>query len=193
DLTPIHTLRRLIQTWCIFIASNGIERIPTPLPPIKKAQIVKLINDAKSPQLQMKCLIRLRSIASASEANKRCIEAAGAIEFLASIIKNNNTLSDEALSILYYLQLSKTSVKSLIHRNGEFIESLTRVLRHGHCESRAYAVLLLKSILEVVDPVQIMSLSFEFFTELVQVLRNQISYKASKSTLQLLINVCPWG
>uniref|UniRef100_A0A5B6YTG5 U-box domain-containing protein n=2 Tax=Davidia involucrata TaxID=16924 RepID=A0A5B6YTG5_DAVIN len=196
DLTPNHTLRRLIQSWCTLNATYGIERIPTPKPPINKAQIVKLINDAKSPQLQMKCLRRLRSIASASEANKRCIEAAGAIEFLASIINNTtdtNTLSDEALSILYYLQLSDTSVKSLVHRNGEFIESLTRVLRHGHYESRAYAVLLLKSILEVVDPMQIMSLSFEFFTELVQVLRDQISYKASKSTLQLLINVCPWG
>ncbi|EOY31543.1 Plant U-box 22-like protein [Theobroma cacao] len=46
DLTPNHTLKRLIQSWCMLNASHGIERIPTPKPPISKAQITKLLNDA---------------------------------------------------------------------------------------------------------------------------------------------------
>ncbi|KAA8516809.1 hypothetical protein F0562_017081 [Nyssa sinensis] len=209
DLTPNHTLRRLIQSWCTLNASYGIERFPTPKPPINKAQIVKLLKDAKSPQLQMKCLRKLRSIADESEANKRCMEAAGAAEFLASIVNNTNTVSlqevsedgfeltrasDEALSILYHLHLSETGLKSLIVKNAEFIESLTRVLqRRGYYESGTYAVLLLNLIFELVDPMQISSLKPELFVEIVQVLQDQISFKASKAAMQLLINLCPWG
>ncbi|KAI8562912.1 hypothetical protein RHMOL_Rhmol03G0072400 [Rhododendron molle] len=210
DLTPNHTLRRVIQSWCTLNASNGIERVPTPKPAVNKSQITKLLSSAKSPQMQMKCLKRLRSIASTSETNKRCIESSGGVDFLASLVKNNTTSttsleacdhdgfeftkpSDEALSILFSLQLSESALKSLAVKNGEFIESLLNVLRVGCDESRAYAVLLLNSILEVEEPTQLVALKLEFFVELVQILHDQISPKASKAALQLLINVGPWG
>ncbi|KAM6547752.1 hypothetical protein CsatB_019428 [Cannabis sativa] len=209
DLTPNHTLRRLIQAWCTMNASHGIERIPTPKPPINKTQIIKLINDAKSPQSQIKCLRRLRSIAAESETNKRCLESAGAVDFLASLIGNNyNELendmsfsdhfaraSDEALCILNNLQLSETVLKNLMARNQELVESLTKVMQRGTCESRVHAVVLLKSLLEVADPMRIIGLRPELFLELVQVLKDQdqVSRAAFKAALQLLIQLCPWG
>lgn len=208
DLTPNHTLRRLIQSWCVMNASHGIERIPTPKPPVNKNQIAKLLKDAKSPQLKMKCLEKLRSIASENETNKRCLEAAGAVEFLASIVSNANLValeaashveidfvsaSSEALSILYCLQVSEAGLKSLVGKNGEFIKSLTRVMQGGEYESRAYAVLLLRSMLRVADPTHVLSLGTEFFAELVNALHDQISQQASKAVLKLLIELCPWG
>ncbi|KAH7854934.1 hypothetical protein Vadar_019307 [Vaccinium darrowii] len=206
DLTPNHTLRRLIQSWCTLNASSGIERVPTPKPPVNKSQIVKILNDAKSPQMQMECLKRLRSIASINETNKRCIESAGAVDFLASLVQNTSVgacddgdevtklISDEALSLLFSLQLSESALKSLTFaKNGEFIESLLDVLQGGCYESRAYAVLMLNSILEVEEPLQLVNLKPEFFVELVQILHDQISPKASKAALQLLINIGPWG
>lgn len=206
DLTPNHTLRRLIQSWCTLNASNGIERVPTPKPLVNKSQIIKLLNNAKSPQTQMECLKRLRSIASINETNKRCIESSGAVDFLASLVKNTSVgacddgdevtklISDEALSLLFSLQLSESALKSLTFaKNGGFIESLLDVLQVGCYESRAYAVLLLNSILEVEEPLQLVNLKPEFFVELVQILHDQISPKASKAALQLLINVGPWG
>lgn len=209
DLTQNHTLRRLIQSWCIMNASHGIERIPTPKPPIHKNQISKLINDAKSPQLKMKCLEKLRSIASESETNKRCMEAAGAVEFLASIVCNTNysaseeELSDEgldftsasceALSILHSLHVSEASLKSLNGKIGEFISTLIRVMQRGNYDSRAYAILFLKSMFEVAEATQMINLRTEFFIEIVQVLHDQISQQASKAVLKLLIQLCPWG
>ncbi|XP_022747255.1 E3 ubiquitin-protein ligase PUB23-like [Durio zibethinus] len=210
ELTPNHTLRRLIQSWCMLNASRGIERIPTPKPPISKAQITKLLNDAKSPQQQMKCLRRLQSIASENATNKRCMESSGAVEFLVSIVSyydstaaeesSDNefetirpTPTDEALSILYNLQLSEAALKNLMGKNGDFVVSLTRVMQHGRYESRAYAVLLLKSILEIADPALLISLRPELFVELIQVLHDQISQQASKATLRLLVSICPWG
>ncbi|XP_006348455.1 E3 ubiquitin-protein ligase PUB22-like [Solanum tuberosum] len=207
ELTPNVTLRRLIQSWCTINASHGIERFPTPKPPVSKPQIIKLLKEAKSPKLQMKSLKRLRSIASENDANKHCMESAGAMEFLASIINNNNSnevfeeeeegfmsTKDEALSILYQLKLSEQGLKSLIMSgNGEFIESLTRVMQHGSYESRAYAVMLMKDMFEVSTPTLLLSLKQEFFTQVVQVLRDEISQKATKASLQVLVHACPFG
>ncbi|KAK6147302.1 hypothetical protein DH2020_018214 [Rehmannia glutinosa] len=152
DLTPNITLRRLIQSWCTLHAAQGIERLPTPKPPVSKPQILKILKDAKNiPQMQMKCLQRLRSIASQNQTNKA---------------------SEEALSVLYGLQLSESGLKSLT-LNGEFLESLTRFMQYASYESRVYAVMMLKSMLEVADPAQLINLRPEFFVELAQILRDQ--------------------
>ncbi|XP_050226730.1 E3 ubiquitin-protein ligase PUB22 [Mercurialis annua] len=210
ELTPNLTLMRLIQSWCTLNASYGIERIPTPKPPISKLQIVKLIRDAKSPQQQVKCLKKLRSLANVSDANKRSMETSGVVEFLASIVNNFDSFSyeelsndgfgldvvrpsDEALSFLYNLQLSESGLKILVGKNGEIYQSLTRVMRNGNYESRAYAILLLNSVLEIADPIHLINLRSELFVEVVQVLADQISHQASKAALQLLVNLCPWG
>ncbi|KAI6673976.1 hypothetical protein NL676_001882 [Syzygium grande] len=209
DLTPNHTLRRLIQSWCTLNSSNGIERIPTPRASISKAQITEILRDAKKPQLQQKCLRRLRSIVSGNTSAKRCMEATGAVEFLASVINTTSqdqssaskegslldikSPSDDALCILYHLQLSEPGLKSLVAKDSEFTDSLTRVMKRGPYESRAYAVLLLKLMFEVAEPMQIITLKQEFFAEAVQVLHDQISQQATNVTLKLLINLCPWG
>ncbi|KAB2607953.1 E3 ubiquitin-protein ligase PUB23-like [Pyrus ussuriensis x Pyrus communis] len=200
DITPNHTLRRLLQAWCTMNASHGIERIPTPKPPVNKSQIARLLRDAKkSPNGLAKCLRELRSISSDSEANKKSIEAAGAVEFLASTIINNikndreNVENEDALSILHNLNLSEDVLKTLIGKEGEFVEALIKLMQRGSYESRAYAVMLLRSIFEVADSTRMANVKPEFFAEVVQVLNDQISQQASKATLQLLIQLCPWG
>ncbi|XP_022731436.1 E3 ubiquitin-protein ligase PUB23-like [Durio zibethinus] len=209
DLTPNHTLRRLIQAWCTLNASRGIERIPTPKPPIDKTQIAKLLKDAKkSPEMQLKCLKRLRSITLEGERNRSCLEAADAVEFLISIIKSyDSTLleaegkegsefikaSDEALSILYHIKVSESFLRSIISNDKEFLESVVRVLKNGNYQSRAYAMMLLKDIFEVADPIQLISVTPEFFAEVVRTLRDQISQQASKTALKLFVELCPWG
>lgn len=206
DLTPNHTLRRLIQSWCIL---NAIERIPTPKPPINKIQILKLINEAKRPSLQLQSLQTLKSLASESEANKRCIESAGAVEFLASVITSNDnntstatfeeessdfiTASGEALTILYSLHISESSLNKLLTQNEKFVHSLIRMMESGAYQSRVYALLLFKSIFDVVDPMQIISLTPNFFVEVVQLMHDQISHQATKAALKLLVQICPWG
>ncbi|CAI9766402.1 unnamed protein product [Fraxinus pennsylvanica] len=211
ELAPNITVRRLIQSWCVLHASHGIERYPTPKAPISKPQLLKIFKDAKSSQMQMKCLQILKSIAFENESNKRCMEKAGTAEFLASLlvkkimeessIEESEDLSestriiDEALTILVHLQLSESCLKSLLKNNGnQFIESLTHIIQSRRYKSRAYAVMLLKSMFEVVeDPTLLAILKPQFFIELVQILKDQISLKASKSSLKILTIVCPWG
>ncbi|KAM7264290.1 hypothetical protein ACFE04_001973 [Oxalis oulophora] len=201
-LIPNVTLRRLIQSWCTLNAAHGYERIPTPKPIISKVQIVKIVNEAKKATTlnKLNCLKRLRSIASENATNKRCIESSGAVEFLVSIVCENSnleqgrvfepSLTDEALSILHNLQLSESKLKSF---SSEFVECLIRVMQIGSYESRAYTILLLKSILEVSDPMRLINLRSEIFLEIVQVLRDQISTQSTKVALLLLVQVLPWG
>jgi hypothetical protein len=66
-------------------------------------------------------------------------------------------------------------------------------MQRGNYEPRAYAVLLLKSLLELAEPMQLIRLETELFIELVQVLHDQISQQASNAVLKLLIQLCPWG
>ncbi|GAA0141662.1 hypothetical protein LIER_02757 [Lithospermum erythrorhizon] len=199
EITPNITLRRLIQAWCTLNASTGIERFPTPKPPASKIQILKLINEARNgPQKEVKCLQSLRSVASISETNKRCIESAGGVEFLVCMINKGNEREDvkpceEALSLLYNLKLSENGLRFLFKGNNEFVGSLIRAMQRGSYESRAYAVMLLKSMFEVADNTQMVNLKMDFFVELVEILNDQISNKASKATLKLLVDVCPWG
>ncbi|KAG2326668.1 hypothetical protein Bca52824_009396 [Brassica carinata] len=188
DLTPNHTLRRLIQSWCTLNASHGVERIPTPRPPICKSEIEKLLKDsASSHQNQVKCLKRLRQIVAENATNRRCLEAAGVPEFLATIVSNNGldssmSLTDEALSLLYHLNASETVLKNLLNNK-----------KGNDIVNSAYATLLLKNILEVADPMQIITLKPAVFTEVVQILDDRISHKATKAALHILVNVCPWG
>ncbi|WJX17856.1 hypothetical protein P8452_07719 [Trifolium repens] len=224
-LTPNHTLRRLIQAWCTI---NTSQIIPTPKPPTTKTLIEKHLKDASdSPHLLIPSLISLKTIASESETNRRCIESAGAVEFLASIVTKNNTSSscsssttefeiestilddddvegfafdfrvdaeDEAINILYNLHLTEQSLITLLNfKNGEFLDSLLRLLQKGNYDSRTYSVFLLKSMTKVADPTKLANLKTEFFVELVQLLKDQISKKASKATLQTLIQVVEFG
>uniref|UniRef100_A0A7N0V5R9 U-box domain-containing protein n=1 Tax=Kalanchoe fedtschenkoi TaxID=63787 RepID=A0A7N0V5R9_KALFE len=205
-ITPNHTLRRLIQSWCIL---NALDRIPTPKPPVNKAQMSKLLSEAASapPHLQLKCLQTVRSISLENESNKRCFESAGGVQFLTSIVVSSlagrdpsdevaecSKCGDEALTVLWNLQISEAGLRKLaLAHNGEFLTSLIKILQSGSYDSRAYALFLLKSIYEVVDRVQLISLSHEIFIELVQILHDQVSPKTTRSALELLALVAPWG
>ncbi|KAL8259784.1 hypothetical protein R6Q59_027737 [Mikania micrantha] len=202
ELTPNHTLRRLIQSWCTLNASSGVERFPTPRPPISKPELIKLLKDSNSPHHQTKSLKRLKSIVLENEKNKRLMESAGAADYLSTVITNltnvnsmtSSSPADEALCILNHLQLSPAGLKSLFKKPTDFVETLTNMMQHATSfESRVNSVMLLKSMFEVAEPIQVTSLNPNFFTELVRILTDQISQKATKAALKLLINVCPWG
>ncbi|RWV77583.1 hypothetical protein GW17_00061564 [Ensete ventricosum] len=210
DVTPNHTLRRIIQAWCAANASNGVERFPTPRPPVDMTRISALLDEARLPQTQMTALGKLKAIVAESDRNRRCVESSCAVDVLASIIENSvsnskdleeelcdgvgsSSATDEALTILCSLQLSDKSLLGLLQRDANVIESLTKVLERSSYPSRAYSLLLLKSLLSVISPARLLSLREQLFQELTKVLRDQISYQATKAALHALGAVCSWG
>ncbi|CAJ1979092.1 unnamed protein product [Sphenostylis stenocarpa] len=196
DLTPNHTLQRLIQAWCIHNAWLGLETFSSPKPTIDQTEIVKLLLEAKMfPEKQLKCLSRLQYIAFESESNKICLQSAGAIDFLASTMMINSAVTSEAaIEVMFHLHPSESQLKNLMSNEGvQFVESLLHVLKLGKCQSRGYATVLLKSVFKVAGPTQLNNVTIELFGEIIRVLRDQISPEASKAALKLLVELCSWG
>lgn len=193
DLTPNHTLRRLIQAWCVANASNGVERIPTPRPQIDRTHISNLLQEAKrSPTNLLAFLHKIQEIISASEANRRCVEASEAVDFLASTIVDDH--GDEALTILHSLQISDQRFLSLMKSNQGFLDSLLQVLQLSSYKSRAYATLLLKSVVPLVSPITLSSIiQEENLHEIINVVSDRISNQATKAALHVLIELFSWG
>ncbi|KAK4409125.1 E3 ubiquitin-protein ligase PUB23 [Sesamum angolense] len=195
DLTPNHTLRRLIQAWC---AINAHERIPSPKPPVDRSLILKILNQAKnSPKSRLSCLRRLRSVVNRNESSRNHLRAAGAVEFLASVFRENEDpfSRDEALNILQQIELSDSDLRKLLLDNDEFLKSLIFVLERGSSQSRAQAIILLKSAFDVADPEYIIGSRPELFRAITNVLGDKIkiSAQATKAALKLLVELCPWG
>ncbi|KAG6386234.1 hypothetical protein SASPL_155126 [Salvia splendens] len=185
DLTPNITLRRLIQSWCTL---HAVQRLPTPKPPLTRPHLLRLLSSAA----QSQSLQSLKSAAAESHTNRRIMAAAGAPEFLASLIATSSPAAEDALSILCALQLPESNLKPLSTPN--FIESLTLILQIGSYESRSYAINLLRSITEIADPSTLTALNPQFFTEIAQFLKSDdITRKERKSALKTLSSVCIWG
>ncbi|KAH7838790.1 hypothetical protein Vadar_031226 [Vaccinium darrowii] len=74
NLTPNHTLRRLIQSWCVLNASNGVDRIPTPKSPIHRSNIIKLIRNLNIPEFHTQALKKMKDIAEEAEDAKEMVK-----------------------------------------------------------------------------------------------------------------------
>lgn len=210
-LTPNTTLRRLIQAWCVANANYGVDRIPTPKPPLSKSHVVKLLRNLKSPELYSISLDALHLIANENEKNRVCLTEAGTTGVMISLItklsKENRTRNpvglSQALRILYLIWLTVPEKKNIakFKDDHEFIDSLLWVLGSDNIliendkisEVQTLAILVLSMVIEVSTTSVLERLKFEFFKQTVNMLRKRTSPQALKATLRLLIDVCPWG
>ncbi|KAK9279327.1 hypothetical protein L1049_013006 [Liquidambar formosana] len=201
DLTPNHTLRRLIQAWCTANATNGVDQIPTPKPPLDRAQVLKLIQDLGVAPLHFKTLKKIEALATENERNRKCMAEAGVAEEMASLIvrcfKENRTRGlENTLKILHLTWTPTPQIKLLANENSDFLDSLTWVLgcdMENHVLVKTHAMLVLKMTMEVASSNSLYRLKLEFFKKIVRVLREKISKQAINAALRVLIDMCPWG
>ncbi|MQM11023.1 hypothetical protein Taro_043923 [Colocasia esculenta] len=206
ELTPNHTLRRLIQAWCTVNASRGVDRIPTPRAPVDASRVLKLLQDLSVPQLETQTLRLLSTLASDSESNRRCMVQAGVAKRMATMIvalvkKNQIERVEEALGVLHVLRPSPEELKPHIEDNHDLVDALTRVLEpptttpvDGRSNvPRSHAILLFKSVFEVANQTMMERLRPEFFQAVISVLRARISPQTTKTALQVLLAACPLG
>jgi U-box domain len=189
-LTPNHTLRRLIQSWCAANTVYGYEPPPTPKPPVDPVHLTQLLNSAQKRATRVESLRAIRIIVSQSETNSRNVASTpGMVAFLASLITDQNSLN-EALPILCSLHLSESNIIEIIEKNGNIIDSLAEVLRKSHNHIRSHAVQLLRSITENAPPTRIVNVQQELLRELVNAVRDQVM---TKSALYVLAGLCSYG
>ncbi|XP_061376007.1 E3 ubiquitin-protein ligase PUB23-like [Gastrolobium bilobum] len=204
DLTPNHTLRRLIQAWCTQNASLGIDRIPTPKPPLNKIQVLKLLKNltVTDPNLKLKSLRKLELLAAENERNKKCLLEAGVpkatIFFIVGCFIKGQIHEglEEALSLLQFVKVPAEEVNLLLAENDQILDSLAWVLgceMENSIAVKSHAVLVLKRIIQKGDPSVLERLKVEFFDKIVKILRNGVTQKGMNAALHVLLRACPWG
>lgn len=204
DMIPNHTLRRLIQGWCLANSSKGVQRIPTPKPPVDSNQVNKLLRDFEScPPFQViNGLKKLRSLAGESEANRRCIAACGGASALISVMETNTVemesggyecamACEEALGILYSLPMTDETADSLTM--SKTLKSISWILQRGSCNARLHSVMLLKTLSSSgQNRLQqlVMNANEDLIEGLLQLLTEEVCPQATASSLEVLMAIC---
>ncbi|KAJ6290785.1 hypothetical protein OIU78_026516 [Salix suchowensis] len=197
DQIPNHSIRKMIQDWCVENRSYGVERIPTPRVPVTPYEVsetCKRVYDAAKRGEQKKCRELVRKIKNwgkESERNKKCIVENGAgcvlsacFESFASV--SNEDLLGEILSVLVWMFPLGEEGQSKLGS----VQSLNRLvwfLTSGDLSARQNAVLVLKNLLAL-DQKHVNALvEIEgVFAGLVKLIKEPICPTATKASLMAI-------
>ncbi|CAG7877094.1 unnamed protein product [Brassica rapa] len=154
-LIPNHTLRRLIQEWCVANRSNGVERIPTPKQPADPTSVRALLSQASaacgthvSVRSRAAALRRLRAFARDSEKNRVLIAAHNAKEILIRILFSDVApeLVSESLALLVIFPMTEPDQCVSIISDPGRVGFLTRLLFDSSIETRVNAAALIEMV-----------------------------------------------
>ncbi|KAG8364253.1 hypothetical protein BUALT_Bualt19G0108900 [Buddleja alternifolia] len=155
-LIPNHTLRRLIQEWCVANRSFGVERIPTPKQPADPVLVRSLLNQASSVSgsysMRASALRRLRGLARDSDKNRSVIAASNAREVLLLIAfagvgsdSASFELNLESISILSMFTLSEAECM-YVASDFERVVWLVNLLFHSSIDVRVSSAAMIESV-----------------------------------------------
>ncbi|KAL7592949.1 U-box domain-containing protein 26 [Lactuca sativa] len=201
-LIPNHTLRRLIQEWCVANRSYGVERIPTPKQPADPVMVRSLLSQAasesNSSHARLSALRRLRGLARDSDKNRSVISTHNAREVLLGVLfsetnSNSSELNLESLAILSSFPLSESECL-LVSSDPDRISYLISLLSHSSIDVRVNAASLLENVVAGTrSPENRAEISNhdEVFDRIVGILNYPLSYpRAMKVGIKALFALC---
>ncbi|KAE8719348.1 U-box domain-containing protein 26 [Hibiscus syriacus] len=199
---PNHTLRRLIQDWCVANQAFGIQRIPTPKQPADPNLVRTLLGQASSVsnpfQSRLSALRRLKGLARDYEKNRCVISSLNAREILIDIlfsdtVSGSSELNVEALAVLVMFQLCESECES-IASDIDRVMYLAHMLFHSSIEVRINSASLVEIILSGTRSSELgaqVSNVDEIFEGVTDMLRNLNSYpRALKTGIRALFALC---
>ncbi|KAF2294756.1 hypothetical protein GH714_016347 [Hevea brasiliensis] len=202
-LIPNHTLRRLIQDWCVANRAFGIERIPTPKQPAEPSLVRSLLNQAASEsnpyQSRLSALRRLRGLARDSDKNRSVISSHNAREIFVNLLfenvanSNSTDLNHEALALLVMFPLTESECVC-IASDSERMIYLANLLSNSSIEVRVNSAALIEIVVAGTKSsdlrAQISNVD-EIFEGVIEMLKNPISYpRALKIGIKALFALC---
>ncbi|KAG7649095.1 putative U box domain, armadillo-like helical, Zinc finger, RING/FYVE/PHD-type [Arabidopsis thaliana] len=206
-LIPNHTLRRLIQEWCVANRSNGVERIPTPKQPADPISVRSLLSQASaitgthvSIRSRAAAIRRLRGLARDSEKNRVLIAGHNAREILVRILfadiettSLSSELVSESLALLVLLHMTETECEA-VASDPSRVGFMTRLLFDSSIEIRVNAAALIEMVLtgaKSMDLKLIISGSDSIFEGVLDLLKNPISSRrALKIGIKAIFALC---
>ncbi|KAK7319885.1 hypothetical protein RJT34_04613 [Clitoria ternatea] len=201
-LIPNHTLRRLIQDWCVANRAFGVERIPTPKQPADPALVRSLLNQSSSDSapthLRLSSLRRLRQLARDSDKNRSLIASHNVSRILLPIVFGDNDnasgeLNHDSLALLVLFPLAESECASLASDSGK-IRYLSRLLSHPSLDVRVNSAALIEIVVAGTHSADLraqVSNVDEIYDGVVDLLRNPISVpRALKVGIKALFALC---
>ncbi|KAJ1399072.1 Zinc finger, RING/FYVE/PHD-type [Sesbania bispinosa] len=199
-LIPNHTLRRLIQEWCVANRAFGVERIPTPKQPADPALVRSLLNqcssDSAPTHLRLNSLRRLRQLARDSDYNRSLIASHNVRHILLPILFNHHgsdELKHESLALLVLFPLGESDCASLAS-DSDKINYLTRLLSHPSLDVRVNSAALIEIVVAGTHSPELraqVSNVDGIHDGVVEILRSPISYpRAMKVGIKALFALC---
>lgn len=197
---PNHTLRRLIQEWCVANRSFGIERIPTPKQPADPALVRTLLAQASSVSAplpsRLSALRRLRGLARDCDKNRSVISSQNARQILVQIVFSNadsSELSNESLALLVMFPFAESECTAVASDPGR-VAYLTRLLFHSKIEVRLNSAALIEIVVAGTRAPELraqISNVDEIFEGVIDILRNPIACpRALKVGIKALFALC---
>lgn len=200
---PNHTIRRMIQDWCVEHRSLGIERIPTPRIPVTSREVSEICSRVlaatqrgdhkKCQELVEKLKVRGRE----SERNKRCIVENGAgyglsvsFDYFASVsIEAHKSLLEKILSVLTWMFPLGAEGQSVLGSSSS-LRCMAWFLEGEDLSARQNAVVALKELLSS-DQKHVSSFAEIDGVEesLVRLIKEQICPTATKASLMVIYHM----
>ncbi|CAK8534312.1 unnamed protein product [Lathyrus sativus] len=201
DMIPNHSLRIMIQDWCVENRQNGVERIPTPRIPVSPTDVSELVFRVKECARgldQYGCVELVQKMekwSNESERNKKCIVENGAISGLAlafeafandSIERNLIVLEVILSSLNWMFPLQLEAQKSLGSKAS--LHCMVWFLKHQDVKGKEKAIIALKEILSFGDEKHVEALlEIEGVNELlIEFINKRISPIITKASLRIV-------
>ncbi|XP_008795339.1 U-box domain-containing protein 21-like [Phoenix dactylifera] len=199
DLIPNHSLRRMIQDWCVANRSLGVERIPTPRIPASPAQVAELLSEIASASRRgdhARCrelVGKIKALGRESERNRRCIVSGGAGRVLSasfselaagSLESSTSGVLEEILSALAaFSPLDEVARRQL--GSPESLKSFVSILNSRDLAGRLNAVLMLKELVSSFDTdrINVVAETEGLIEALVKLIEKPISPQTTKASL----------
>ncbi|CAO2823741.1 unnamed protein product [Amaranthus hypochondriacus] len=201
---PNHSIRRMIQDWCVENKSYGVERIPTPRVPIsldEVGSVLEKISKTRTPQECRELVEKISKEMKQSERNKKCIVANGVGKTLALAFQSFADNEDEiVISLLEEIMIVLGSITpfesqaEVSLRSPKSLERLVWFLKRGDLSGKRNAILILKELISshkdeqemVVDK---LTQSEEAMEELVKLIKEPICLSSTKASLVIIYNM----
>lgn len=199
EMTPNHTLKRLIQAW---LEINGKSKSPI-LPSSRHDELVSLLKSIESSPFKASSLKKLRSLVGNGEDEEVKVDfkKSGGIEVVVKIIVQILAESadficfrgcEEALGVLNQIPLFEEDEESLqMLMKPECIKSFAIMLQRGSAEARYCTVSLIHRMAKADYHLNhvMKDQGIDFFKSLLEMVSDEICTKASSCALQVLIDI----
>uniref|UniRef100_A0A0D9VGV8 U-box domain-containing protein n=1 Tax=Leersia perrieri TaxID=77586 RepID=A0A0D9VGV8_9ORYZ len=189
-LIPNHTLRRLIQEWCVAHRSLGVERIPTPKQPADPELIRSLISQGPV----VTALRRLRALARESDKNRVVMATAETRSALVEMAfgGNGEVVEAEAMAVLAMVGMGEAEAVEIVGRKervarlGELLGGAAAATVEARVNAGAHAAGALVAVVGGSEALQVEAVRAGAMSQLLLMVQGGCSERAKRKAQHLL-------